>query len=160
RLNYANAVAVYQTGQASAGDALVSSMLGYLSNGSVWLYQLLLVDTMVRTNNGLTERVAIELYENLLRDPSPADWLTQPMESLAVLAIPHATSYENWFEKVISRKEYERALEVADLARRHRFLSSLEFGGRLINLRWVLEAPVESLPQAAVNQRNDLLTRY
>ena len=28
----------------------------------------------------------------VLRDPQPADWLTDPMESLASLAVPHGLS--------------------------------------------------------------------
>ena len=40
------------------------------------------------------------------------------------------------------------------------FSASLPFGGRLLSLRWILEAPVEMLDQASVLHRQDLLTRY
>ena len=57
--------------------------------------------------------------------------------------VPHGLIYEHWFEAAVSRKDHELAVEVADRARRHRFLSTLPFGGRLESLRWVLEGPKE-----------------
>ena len=73
---------------------------------------------------------------------------------MSVLVVPHPISYENWFNAAIARKEYERALEISDLARRHRFNSSQEFGGRLMNLRWVMESgPNNSTPKLSCNAR-------
>ena len=60
----------------------------------------------------------------------------------------------------MERKDHELAIEVADRARRHRYLSTLPLGGRLESLRWVLEGTKELLPQQALLQRQDLLTRY
>ena len=54
-----------------------------------------------------------------LRDPTPADWLTEPIEALSKLSIPHLLSYENWFDVAIARKEYEHALEAADIIAEH-----------------------------------------
>ena len=99
-------------------------------------------------NGGVSAaRAAIDLYQFVLRDPQPADWLTDPMESLAVLCVPHGLIFEHWFEAAVARKDHELAMEVADRARRHRFLSTLPLGGRLESLRWVLEGPKELLPR-------------
>ena len=105
-------------------------------------------------------REAVDYYKDVLRDPQPIDWLTDPMESLAMLAVPHELSYEHWFTAAIARHDHELAMEVSDRARRHRFFSTLPLGGRLESLRWVLEAPKELLPQQAMLQRQDLLVRY
>ena len=86
--------------------------------------------------------------------------MTDPMESLAVLSVPHQRSFEHWFKAAVSRKDHELAMEVSDRARRHRFFSTLPLGGRLESLRWVLEARKELLPQQAMLQRQDLLVRY
>ncbi len=51
-------------------------------------------------------------------------------------------------------------MEVADRARRHRFHATLPLGGRLLALRWILEAPVLALDEAAQLQRRNLLARY
>ena len=102
----------------------------------------------------------MDLYNDVLRDPTPTDWASDPLESLSVLSMPHHQSYEHWFEVAVDRKDHERVLEISDLARRHRFLSTLEFGGRLHNLRWLLEGSEEILDQEAKLQRQDLLARY
>ena len=69
--------------------------------------------------------------------------------------MPHGLIFEHWFEAAVARKDHELAIEVADRARRHRFLCSLPFGGRLESLRWVLEGPKELLPPPAILQRQE-----
>ena len=54
--------------------------------GSYWLFQIGLADAYVAH---ATAREAADLYKDLLREPGPADWSTDPMESLAVLWTPH-----------------------------------------------------------------------
>ncbi len=103
----------------------------------------------------------MSLYEIVLRDPSPGDWATSPLECLSMLTIPHGAVLEHWFEAAIKNgKDNETALEIADRARRHRFFSTLTMGGRLLALRWILEGPVELLGEAGLLQRQDLLARY
>ena len=62
------------------------------------------------------------------------------------VCVPHGLIFEHWFEAAVARKDHELALEVADRARRHRFLSSCPLGGRLESLRWVLEGPRKCCP--------------
>ena len=57
-------------------------------------------------------------------------------------------------------QDYETALEISDRARRHRFFSSLGYGGRLESLRWTLEAPETELDQLARLQRKNLLGAF
>jgi CHAT domain-containing protein len=161
RLNFVHALALYQSGQMGAGDAAFTAAMSFQRNGSLWLFQIGLVDALLNSAAApLTPRVALDLYGNVLRDPLPADWLSDPVESMSALVVPHPVSYENWFNAAIVRKEYERALEISDLAKRHRFNSSQEFGGRLTNLRWVMEGPADLLDQTTLLQRQELLLRY
>ena len=60
----------------------------------------------------------------------------------------------------LDRKEKDVALRISDALRRHRFYTSLPLGGRVLNLRWILESPPESLTESARLQRQDLLNRY
>jgi len=48
--------------------------------------------------------------------------------------VPHSASWEHWFLVALERKDHEAALEISDRARRHRFFSSLGYGGRLQSL--------------------------
>ena len=82
------------------------------------------------------------------------------MESLAVLVTPHPLPYEHWFGVALARKDHESAIEIGDRMRRHRFFTSMAFGGRLESLRWVLEGPDDMLDAKNQLQRQDLLARY
>ncbi|NLY02465.1 MAG: CHAT domain-containing protein [Rhodopirellula sp.] len=165
RLNYLSATLFFQQRGMAAGAEALSSAMAYMRRGSHWLFQIRVVDqrfTSGRMNSrdAITPRAAMELYGLLLRDPQPADWALDPMQSLSVLASPHPDAFEHWFLVALGRKEFETAIEIADRARRHRFFSSLAFGGRLESLRWILEAPESLLGPEALRQRQDLLAGY
>jgi len=159
RMSFIAALASYEAGKMAAGDAAFATAMTFQTGGSLWLFHMNLVDTMWKADE-LADRAAMDLFSYVLRDPTPADWATDPMESLSALVVPHPQLFDHWFEVAMTRKEHERALEISDLARRHRFLSTQEFGGRLLNLRWVLEAPTTVLDQTAVQQRLALVGRY
>lgn len=144
-----------KTAQKAYNDALL-----FQRKGSLWGTRISLVDTAYTKGQMSSDRVAIELYDLLLREPMPADWLIDPLETLAYLSTPHQLSMEHWFQAALDRKEHEKALEITDQIKRHRFHSDLPFGGRLLALRWLMEAPAEALSQSAMLQRQDLLARH
>ena len=115
RLNYLKALAAYEMADGVAGDAAWAAAMTFQAGGSLWLFHISMVDSMWQGNT-LTDRTAMDLFEYVLRDPTPADWATDPMESLtSPWSTPHPLSFEHWFEVAITRKEHERALEIADL---------------------------------------------
>ena len=156
------ATAYYQGRKAAEGDATLANVMKFMRTGSLWLFHMQEVDDYYTAggNGGISAaRAAVDLYPIVLRDPQPADWLNDPQESLAAMAMPHGLIFEHWFEAAVARKDHELAMEVADRARRHRFLCSLPLlGGRLESLRWVLEGAKELLPKAAILERQELLT--
>jgi CHAT domain-containing protein len=158
--NYLSALALYQQGKIKAGDEAIAAAVGQLrSGGSLWLFHIGLADSLA-TSGKVSDRVAMSLYENVLRDPQRADWLTDPLEPLAVLSTPHPLVMDHWFEVALARKEFERALEISDIARRHRFHVTMPFGGRLLGLQWMMEGPDDLLGQDAVLERQDLLAKH
>jgi CHAT domain-containing protein len=159
RWNFLEALVLFQQGKVPEGDAALAKAMKFMQQGSLWLFHIALADSMY-TGGSTTARVAIDLYKELLRDPRPADWANDPMEALAVLTSPHPLPYEHWFEVALARKEHENAIECADRARRHRFFTAMELGGRVEALRWVLDGPMEMLDAQTQLQRQDLLTRY
>ncbi|MFH1269355.1 MAG: CHAT domain-containing protein, partial [Planctomycetota bacterium] len=165
RLNYLTATVLFQERKIPAGHEALNAAMNYMLHGSHWLYQLQHLDNLftggqITTRGPLTPRIAMELYASLLGDPQPGDWALRPMESLSLLRTPHPVSMEHWFLVALERKDHEAALEITDRARRHRFFSSLSYGGRLQSLRWILEAPEEVLGQEARLNRQDLLAAY
>ena len=159
RLSFANAQTLYALRQPDKAASMLDLAMQYQSKGSIWLFQLYRADAQYLSGE-IQARVAMELYNDLLRDPQAADWATEPMEALAVLVQPHPQIYENWFAAALERREPERAFEIADLVRRHRFLSTLEMGGRLTGLRWLLDGPEELLDPQTALERQELLTSF
>ncbi len=159
RGNYLAALVGYQAGAQEQATTALQAAIAFQENSSRWLFQVSLADSQFLLG-ALTSRNANKVYAELLRDPTPSDWARRPFESLSMLAIPHSQSFELWFTAALQRKEIERALEISDAARRHRFYTSLPFGGRLLALRWILETPAEQLPPDAALQRQDLIVRF
>ncbi len=156
---YTSALNLYVQRDLDSGDKAFSGFLKHAQGTSRWLYQISLADAAVRGNN-VTERDAELLYDALLNEPVEADWLFRPDEAMAFLATPHFGPMERWFTITLARKAEEKAIEIAELIRRQRFFSALPMGGRLVSLRWILEAPNESLSDSAQKQKQDLLIRY
>ncbi len=159
RMSFLNALVLFQQGKLDQGDQALATAMGYMQHGSYWLFRIALADKLYAAGT-ITPRVAMDLYSGVLRDPKPADWSASPMESLAVLVSPHPAAFEHWFEVAMQRKSFETAMEISDRMRRHRFFSTLGFGGRLESLRWILEGPIDALDADAQLQRQDLLVRF
>lgn len=158
RLNYALAVALYQAGQAADGDTALANLLAFQNNSSHWIYQLATTDSLVG-DGSLSPRAAMLVYERLLREPDGFDWGYDPIEALSILCSPHSESYENWFYVALERDK-QVAFDIADEVRRHRFLSTLPIGGRLLGLRWLLDGPSDMLDRQSTLDRQLLLSRF
>lgn len=159
RWNFEMARVAFANGDTADGAANLAVAMKFQQASSRWLFQIGLADALV-TSNSLSEREADTLYSDLLRDPTAKDWSIDPLESLTVASTSYAAALEHWFGVALLRKEPEKALEIADRLRRHRFYSTLPLGGRLLALRWILEAPKESLDAKALLQRQDLILKY
>jgi len=159
RLSYLTALTAFQQRRPAEGNAALAAAMGYMRHGSFWLFHIGAADEMYMSG-AASPRMAMDIFADVLRDPQATDWASDPLESLASLMTPHPLPLEHWFEVAIERKDNDVALEVADRARRHRFFCSLEFGGRVESLRWILESPATALPQQAQLQRQELLSRY
>ena len=159
RLAYLQSLVFFQNGQTAEGGQALARAMNAMGNESLWLFQIGLVDRKF-ISGAATARLAMDLFADVLRDPGPADWALEPMESMAVLTHPHPLPLEHWFETAVARKEHERALEIADRCRRHRFFCTLPFGGRLESLRWIIEGPQEVLDPESRIHRQDILARH
>lgn len=159
RYDFTTAQASMQAGDSKRGTAALGKALAFESQASRRLFHITLSDQLFASGT-ITSRQAGLLYAKVLRDPTPHDWIHDPLESLSVLTIPHVPAFEHWFVLSLDRKENDTALRISEALRRHRFYTSLPLGGRLLNLRWTLAAPAEALPQDVALQRQDLLNRH
>lgn len=161
RWHYLNALVNYQQGNVQLGDTAIADALALERAGSLWLFQIGLGDDYVQGVAGphLGAHRALSLYGLLLRDPMAIDWAARPLETLTVLSTPHVRVFEHWFEATL-QSGVDASLEVADRTRRHRFYSTLPLGGRLLSLRWVLEAPETALDPQVMLERQNILARF
>ncbi len=161
RYHYVMAWANYQLDRPKPAGESLRTALTLAANNGLWNFQIALAGGLYDAGT-LNARRAKELYPILLRDPTANDWALQPIESLSVLTVPHGDAYDKWFAAAWEGldQQVDVAFEVAERAKRHRFLASLPWGGRLLALRKILEAPEATLPPAARLQRQSLLVRY
>ena len=158
RLQYTSAVVSFTEGDFATGLGNLAAALKQYQNGSLWLYRLRLASDLIASGS-VSELDADKLYETLLHDPTDAEWNYDPIEPMSFLATDHVTAMEAWFEILIRRRQYERALRVSELIRRHRFYSTLPLGGRLLAFRHSLNSEASSLDAATVRQRDSFLNR-
>ena len=159
RIKYLGALNEYLAGKNEQGAARLEDAIKHLGTKSRWLYRLRTADALV-VSGGLTDKQADALYELTLQDPGDLQWKLEPMEAIAFLVSPHVDAMQRWFTIAINRKQTNKALQIADAVRRHRFFSTLPLGGRLLSLRWVLHGDPLLLSQNALQQRQKFLTRY
>ncbi len=165
KLAYLRAAALLRSDAVAQGETALNAVLPSIHRCSLWLFQLNRLSRVygsgqISLRGPITPRTAHELYSLVLRAPTNLDWATDPMECLAVTTAPHFPLYEQWFAIAWQRKQWEDAIEIADRARRHRFQSSLPWGGRLDALRRLLESPENALDNQSRLERKNLLTRY
>lgn len=147
----------YRLGNVTAGDQALAAALAYYQKSGRLVFQVVLAERVV---GNLTELAAHELYSTVLREPTPSDWTLWPAETLALLSLADARPWEHWFELSVQRGDLNTACEITDRIRRRQFLAALPFGGRVLALRWLLEAPREALSDTALLQRQDILARW
>lgn len=165
-LSYAAAYADYIAGkpperQTQIGDVNLGTALGFMRRASLWLYQLRILENffqqgLITTRGPVTIRIADELYDLLLRDPTAADWATQPMDSLAAMTFTPAESFERWFNVALQRGDREKAFNISEKARRAKFFSSFALGPRLFSLRILFEGSDKDLTPEVRLERQTL----
>ncbi|MEM9409587.1 MAG: tetratricopeptide repeat protein [Planctomycetota bacterium] len=157
RIRYLNAALAFLNGE--DGQADLQRALSDFQASSLWLFQLRLADSAY-TSQTITPRQAELMYQQLLVDPNNETWRLNPMETMAYLNSAKTGMMERYFEILVSRKNYDRALELAEQIRRNRFFESLPLGGRLTALRWMALAPEKRITTYVQAQRNEFFKRY
>jgi tetratricopeptide (TPR) repeat protein len=147
----------YQQARPTAPAKLESAIEGQAAI-SLHNFQINLANEMFDAQT-LPSRSAAPLYEVLLADPTPADSLSRPLESMAVMKTPHDDAFARWLLAALERRNLNAAMEVTDRAKRRRFHYALPWGGRLGAVRYLLLSPDNTLTPAQAEQRRDLMQR-
>ena len=149
--------AVMNAGNKHLGDALT-----FLRYGTLRLYQLDKLEEffqrgLITVTGPITERVADELYDELLRESNDLDWTLHPMDSFAALVQTPPGAYERWFAVAMQRGNREKAFEISEKARQARFFANLPLGeSRLMSFRLLFESDEGALTPEMLLQRQTL----
>ena len=154
------AILEFNDGRHEAGMKLFATSMAFQRKASLWLSHVVLVDQAFTSGRLRVTGIVDELYEGLLRDPTAKDWAHDPMECFALLTTSLEAPMEHWLELSIERREFEKAIQITDRIRRHRFYRTLPVGGRMLAFRWILQAPAELLNETARLQRQNLVAKY
>lgn len=158
-VDYATAILEFHSGDVKSAHESLEHALQSWQRFSPRLYQLQFVDQAL-AGRRVAPREADLMYTELLREPTDADWLHDPCEALFFEMTDHLASLQMWFDVLVLERRLEAAFGVADQIRRHRFYLTLPLGGRLLSLRWIMEAPPELLAEESLQPRNDWLQKY
>ena len=165
---YSNVFANLASGRGSpvsvlaSGNTHLDAALAFLRHGTLRLYQLRKLEEFFLQGNitirgPITERIADELYEELLRESTELDWTLYPMESFAALVATPPNAYERWFAVVFQRGNREKAFEISERARQARFFANLPLGeSRLMPFRLLFESDEGTLSTEMLLQRQTL----
>ncbi len=110
--------------------------------------------TNLRLDQGtLSARLAMDVYEELLMDPSQYEWLKGPLESMVTLRTNHLEAFDRWFAVAQSRRDVLACFFLIDQQRRRQFYLARTYAGRLESIRRLLEAKEEELNQNELSAR-------
>ncbi|MDR0520219.1 MAG: hypothetical protein LBH00_00020 [Planctomycetaceae bacterium] len=130
---------------AESGSRYLHASLDFMRHGSLRIHQLNKLEEffqrgMITSKGPVTERVADELYSELLRESTENDWLTQPIDCFAALTATPLRAYEHWFAVAYQRGNREKAFDISEKMRRARFFAALPTGeSRLLAFRMLFE---------------------
>ncbi len=154
---YLQAVANYLQGRTAPGGDALAKALSSQASASLRNFQIGAANKLF-DEGAISSRIAADVYAALLGEPLPADWAYQPLDVMAVLMTAHDDAFDRWFLAALDAKKAPLAIDVAEQAKRRRFLASLPLGGRLEAVRTILEAPEPELSKEAGLQRQQYLS--
>lgn len=162
RLNRLNALLYYAAGEIEAGNQSLNRAMDGAAIHSTRIFQTQTLGRFVQGGNdwGLTPRTESELYEALLRPADAVDWGAFPTETLAFETMLGSEPFENWFVLLTARDLSDSAFEIAERTRQVRYHSALEYGGRPMAIRYLLETPPAKLIDSFRTLRQSLLDEY
>ncbi len=156
---FVEAVIRYAQGNLAAGNQSLDRAITSQAGVSLRNFQIARCNLLCDARE-LSPRVTGQIYALLLADPTNADWIYQPLDSMAVLKTPQDAAFDRWFMAALERKEVPQAIEITEQAKHRRYLASLPWGGRLAALRSILESQETELSRDVILQRQQLLTIF
>jgi len=157
---HAAALAAYAIGDTATGDVDLERALAIARPYSAPLLQVgRLVEMVMAGATTISDRQADVLFARLLADPSPRDFVADPLAALASATAPRSEAHDAW-EMVAARRGTDAALLAAESAVRARWLETQFTAGRRVTIERMLGGDPATLPREAAATRAALLKRH
>src|SRR5690606_36485539 len=91
RFNYVTARLAFAQGKLAAGHSALAACMAYQKNASRRLFQISLAEGLYTSGQIRVDRVAEQLYDEVLRESQSIDRTRDPMEAMTVAMTPHIT---------------------------------------------------------------------
>lgn len=157
---HAAALVAFGAGDAVAGDTDMERALAIARPRSHRLFQTgRLVEMVMAGATTISDRQADVLFARLLGDPSPREFVIDPLATLASMTTPRSEAYEAWM-MVAARRGSDSALAASEAAARARWLDTQPVGGRRLAIERLLAPESSALGQDALAVRTGLLKRH
>ncbi|MDO4558935.1 MAG: CHAT domain-containing protein, partial [Planctomycetia bacterium] len=164
RHQFLQATLAWQTGNIADGEKLLAASVLKNTAVSRRLFHLKTALLYSQTNTTATARRQVEMFGKLLKDPSPEDWLNDPLEAMTLLSAVDDAAYLHYFLAAQNHSDQAAAIadtfEVAEQIRSRRFFASLDSkpgGARLFSLRMLLESDPLMMTDTERKSRSRLL---
>lgn len=163
RFAYCNSLAAYSKNQGVRGrNALFESlkaMQGSAATGAVVprVFQTQMVLDLL-AGGALTKTVAEEILIKLVAEPTPIQWQSRPLETLAAITTSSLPAYERRLELAVNRgATVQEQIPLINRLQQQRLFEALPLGGRLLAWRSAINANPQSL--APLNRKSVELAR-
>lgn len=159
RYHFANAAASFLAGREREGSVAYSNFLKVQNQSSVDLFRVVWVFNQARQDL-ISESAASRLFRLVLKIPTAKTWRLAPMDALTMEEASQFDVLEYWMELELKRDQIERVVEIADRIRAKKFTAQDTLFARLMNLRWLLEAPDILLDGEAKLQKQEIVVAF
>ncbi len=158
RQKYEAARSVIAQGDGATSLVALTAAVAHQQKVSLRLFQAATADQMV-VSGAVRQQAALDLYGELLHEPTAAEWRLVPLETMAFWTSPQLPRFNRWYLAAAAMGDDKSALQIADLSRRVRFNQLMPMAGKIMSLRFLLNGPEEWLNARQIEWRKDFLTR-
>jgi tetratricopeptide (TPR) repeat protein len=158
RQKYEASRSVIAQGNGAASLAALTAAVGQQQKMSLRAFQAATADQLV-VSGSVRQQAILELYAELLHEPTEAEWRLAPLETMAFWTTPQLPRFNRWYLAAVGLGDDRSALQIADLSRRVRFNQLMPMAGKIMSLRYLLTGPEDWLTENQLDWRRQFLAR-
>lgn len=158
RQKFEAARSVIAQGDGATSLTALNAAVTHQQKVSLRAFHAATADQMV-VSGAVRQQAALDLYAQLLHEPTDEEWRLAPLETMAFWTTPQLPRFNRWYLAAVGAGDDRAALQIADLSRRVRFNQVMPMAGKIMSLRFLLSGPQEWLSPRQIDWRKNFLAR-